>query len=356
MKKYSLYTDVLAVKGFNRSLLFDTTRFKFYFISNDLFEVFSKNNFKNIESSQISNDFYSSLLENELIHEADERIENCLVPMSNEWDFPFKISSFVVVVNNLNITSLLKFGALEYVANFHFIINSLINSETIDKLKEFIEFQISDSIEFSFLCNLEESIEQYLLEKLSGIKKIIKFYNYSNVNIESELNKVHRYSVSLMPFDLKLSKYADHYFESLEHHTYFNRRVFISENGNVKNSEESNEIYGCINEINNSNQLLEIIDKQDFQKLWFVKKENIDICKDCEFRNICTDKRLPIQRNQNEWYHKKECVYNPYISKWNDDEGYLTLKECGIETNFSGFQFDKESLVKLNQQIWGEDL
>ena len=68
MKRISLYSDVLSTKGFKRSLLFDTTRSEYYFISNDVLDIFKENKFKNIDSESIASEFYEILVDNDLFY------------------------------------------------------------------------------------------------------------------------------------------------------------------------------------------------------------------------------------------------------------------------------------------------
>ena len=86
-----------------------------------------------------------------------------------------------------------------------------------------------------------------------------------------------------------------------------------------------------------------------------MKKDETDVCKDCEFRHMCVDNRLPYERSPNEWYHKIECNYNPYIAKWEGEEGYRTLAECGVISNEEGFSIDHEKIAEINEELWGED-
>ena len=97
-----------------------------------------------------------------------------------------------------------------------------------------------------------------------------------------------------------------------------------------------------------------IINSNEFQNLWFSTKEITDICKSCEFRNMCFDNRTPKKRLDNTWYHNTECNYNPYIAKWAGEEGYKTLSECGIISNEDGFSIDEEKIAKINAELWGD--
>ena len=135
--------------------------------------------------------------------------------------------------------------------------------------------------------------------------------------------------------------------ESQLHHTYFNRKLYIGPTGEIKNAPETEQVFGYIQDIT-EDELKEIISSPHFQKYWFVHKGLIDVCKECEFRHMCVDNRVPIERKSNEWYNSLECNYNPYIGKWEGEEGYLSLADCGVISNEIGFIIDHEKVRKIN--------
>ncbi len=86
----------------------------------------------------------------------------------------------------------------------------------------------------------------------------------------------------------------------------------------------------------NSNNLEEVLTKSDFKRYWNINKDHINICKDCEFRYICTDCRAYTE----ETHVNKEgldiskplkCGYNPYTGKW-EDWSKNPLKEKAIKS------------------------
>ena len=70
---------------------------------------------------------------------------------------------------------------------------------------------------------------------------------------------------------------------------------------------------------------------------------------------MCFDNRIPIKRNEKEWFMESDCHYNPYIAKWKGEEGYKTLTECGIQSNKEGFKINRKKLNTINKELWGDD-
>ncbi len=140
------------------------------------------------------------------------------------------------------------------------------------------------------------------------------------------------------------------YNESITCNPYYYKKIIIDNVGNVFKDLLNNKIISNIFETD-----IEIIFKKPEFEFIDISKKNIDICKDCEFKFICPDNRVPVKRNKDEWYHSTECNYNTYISKWNGEDGYKTLAECGIQSNANGFKLNRKKLNAINKELWGDD-
>ncbi|MCK6616080.1 MAG: grasp-with-spasm system SPASM domain peptide maturase [Cyclobacteriaceae bacterium] len=100
--------------------------------------------------------------------------------------------------------------------------------------------------------------------------------------------------------------------ESKNFNSCLNRKIGIDIYGNVKNCPASIESFGVLK----PNIIKKIIENQEFKRVWLITKDHIDICKDCEFRYICTDCRVFIQNKQDLFSKPSKCDYNPYKALW----------------------------------------
>ncbi|SFH32009.1 hypothetical protein [Pontibacter chinhatensis] len=107
------------------------------------------------------------------------------------------------------------------------------------------------------------------------------------------------------------------YSESQNHHTYFNRKLFIGSNGEIKNAPECEEVFGNIQQVDSFEHFKDILESPDFQKYWYVHKNICEICCDCEYKHMCIDTRIPYRKMNGLWYHLEKCNYDPYSSSWN---------------------------------------
>lgn len=83
------------------------------------------------------------------------------------------------------------------------------------------------------------------------------------------------------------------------------KKVSLDRNGMVKNCPSLPETYDL------SLGLSNIVESQNFRKYWKIKKDEIDVCKDCEFRYNCLDCRAHTM-NGNIHSKPASCKYNPY--------------------------------------------
>ena len=67
------------------------------------------------------------------------------------------------------------------------------------------------------------------------------------------------------------------------------------------------------------------------EKNWYIRKDNIDVCQNCEYRYICTDCRAFIKDPNNIFSHPLKCTYNPYIAKWKDEDGWISVEQWRSE-------------------------
>ncbi|TGE12627.1 hypothetical protein E5J99_20025 [Hymenobacter elongatus] len=104
--------------------------------------------------------------------------------------------------------------------------------------------------------------------------------------------------------------------ESQGHHTYFNRKLYIGPSGELKNALETPLVCGHLQDVATTGQLQAIVDQPDFQRYWFAHKEVCTVCRDCEYRHMCVDNRVPEQAADGSWFHQQACNYDPYTAQW----------------------------------------
>ena len=61
---------------------------------------------------------------------------------------------------------------------------------------------------------------------------------------------------------------------------------------------------------------MKAVQKKGFTDLWYIKKDDIKKCKDCEYRYMCLDCRIYITDPHDPFSAPAKCNYNPCTNKW----------------------------------------
>jgi len=60
----------------------------------------------------------------------------------------------------------------------------------------------------------------------------------------------------------------------------------------------------------------EILRDGDIDKYWDMSKDEIEVCKDCEYRYACFDCRPVERRTKDVRSRNRYCMYDPYSGEW----------------------------------------
>ena len=104
------------------------------------------------------------------------------------------------------------------------------------------------------------------------------------------------------------------FMESQEHNTCLNRKISIDGKGYIKNCPSMKENFGHIG----NTTLAEALSHPDFKQYWNINKDSISVCKDCEFRHICTDCRAYLEQPDDVYSKPLKCGYDPYTCTWQE--------------------------------------
>ncbi|HAA14179.1 MAG TPA: grasp-with-spasm system SPASM domain peptide maturase [Cytophagales bacterium] len=100
--------------------------------------------------------------------------------------------------------------------------------------------------------------------------------------------------------------------EALTYNSCLNRKLGIDEQGYIRNCPSMPQQFGHHREV----KLAEAIAIQEFQKVWGITKDQVSVCRDCEFRYICTDCRAHRVEESDPLAKPAGCSYDPYTATW----------------------------------------
>lgn len=105
---------------------------------------------------------------------------------------------------------------------------------------------------------------------------------------------------------------VDAFLESTQYNSCLNKKISIDSEGKIKNCPSMPEDFGSIKD----KSLVDVSQNPIFKKYWRINKNEIETCKDCEFRHICSDCRAHIKDNKNIYSKPLKCHYDPYTATW----------------------------------------
>ncbi len=212
----------------------------------------------------------------------------------------------ISVYNELSISNLKNI--LTSVKNKRVLSIELIIPDIVDcKNKDWIHF-VSQFPRIHQLVLHSSDVENKIFHSTTNMGHIYK----TKAKITSHS---HCGNINSKLFNISISSFT----ESLSHNSCLNRKISIGITGDIKICPSMPNVYGNINDIT----LSQAIKKPGFKKYWNITKDDIAVCKDCEFRYICTDCRAYVEDphdksgpDSTNLSKPLKCGYNPYTGEW----------------------------------------
>jgi len=348
-----LYSNITLTIGAKRSLISDLQNGKVHLIPNSFAIFINENNKKDKkeiyntyskEEVPIVNEYFQWLEKKEFISWIEnQELLDCFVELPKQWDMPYKITNMILDIGITPITLDKVFEEIEthkvpfLQIRFYKNISITELSNILYKLKESCINGLEIILPYSDLFT-----EEVIIEIISNQTRIfeIVFYNApTNKTVNNLLEHLYLNSKIVYTIeDISSCKYCgiisqnhfvaniDLYMEGQFHNTCLNRKISVDENGDIKNCPSMLKNFGNIN----NTSFNEVLLNNEFINTWNITKSDITICKECEFRNICTDCRAYIQ-NPNDIFSKPlKCGYDPYSNEW-EEWSKNPLNKIGIE-------------------------
>ena len=318
-KIFNLFSCCIPVKGYRRSIIIDTQRNESYYIPNDLYNII-KNNPKILTNNndKVISDYLDFLLKNELGFlfikskkfpaielkcESASLITNAIVEFQNFNNYNIKKATdelselgckniLIKIYKNHGINTINRLF-LNFKNKGFKSIDILISHHSL-AIEEVSNFIHSNPIIRSFI--LADSKKDELIQVSNdGMSSIVL--------VQKNINELKKIDSSIFNLNLKYIS------ESVNFNNHLNKKVSIDKEGCLKNMPSFKENFGHIDKT----KIKDVISNKEFNKLWLITKDKVNICKDCEHRYICpqliTDKEYIKSK-------PKICNYNPYLAKW----------------------------------------
>lgn len=348
------------VRGYLRGIVYDLPRGEFKFVSNELIDFVNEYHHRTISQiNENQEEFLRFLIENEYAIVTTKKLAEGFTDLNTQWDYPASITNIHIELEYLNETTQEIIKKLK-VLNCKVFTFEILSDWTLSEVNSLITLIEDSEIRLVSLIFHRLSFDNEFVLSSNKVETLTILNSKEDLNIRSENNS---YPVISLPFDIKsfrmnqLKKPESFnvnislYTESLSFNAYYNRKLFVHSSGVLKNGHLGLRSFGNLYEIS-SEEIRDIIKLPNFSEISLSKKDHIEVCQDCEFRYMCLDDRIPVRVTDDIWRHESECDYNPFICKWKGSDGYLNLKDSGVEVIDGKLIINHDKLNKVNTQLW----
>lgn len=327
MSYINFYPCCHITKGFTYSLVTDLERGIYLSVPTEYFEVLSQENIFAENEKYVSDEYFSELLlfleENKFIYRSETK-EYFHEKQNTDFFLPYEIEDIIIdAVDGEDL--LCKSGKIDiYCETVQFRIygNCTLNDlyTSINNVRKAGIFNIEVIINYNEQYIKEEHYTE-LYEQNNIISRIVLMNSPENKKVKgnsllfitSELSTCEQCGIISESLFMPNQRT---FFTAQKYNSCLNKKLSVDTSGNIKNCPSMKESFGNIKE----NLLSEIIRHPSLKKYWNVKKDEIQICKDCEFRYICTDCRAYTQEttiiDSIDYSKPLKCGYNPYEGQW----------------------------------------
>jgi SPASM domain peptide maturase of grasp-with-spasm system len=336
-KYFYLYADCKPVKGYKNSAIYDLMQGEIHFFPSSYFELlisFRKFSIQQVkeslqkQDSENLNKFLKFLTDNDLgIFVEDIGL---FPEIDTSWDHPSPLTNAIIDIGekDYDINMVLKQLNDLRVANIQIRFYKLTSFKDLQKKLSGVRMTDIKSVEI--ISPWHPSLTPNNVDKLIDSNyRVTDVYLYNAPDNKVHVLKVAKLisrgriiyskakinsceSCGLINKKSFCTPNMSNFNELMNYNGCLNRKISVDIHGNIKNCPSMKTSYGHVS----TTPLVDVIKKSNFKKYWSIKKDDIEVCKDCEFRYVCTDCRVHIQDENNLFSKPAKCKYDPYTAEW----------------------------------------
>ncbi|MGB3466021.1 MAG: grasp-with-spasm system SPASM domain peptide maturase [Cyclobacteriaceae bacterium] len=325
-----LHANCIPVKGASRSIICDLQLKCFHYIPNALYDILSErvlhikslyNEFDTVDHDTLD-EYIEFLIDKDLgiIDDEPELFPN----LSLEWDHSAIVTNSIIDIK------------ADFSIDYNQVFTELSELRCTCVELRFFEGISIKSLDTLLSCFLDSTVRDIRLliehdsiftkEALSSLFRTharisqLLFFNAETDQVEKVLGVpvIYTSKKGLSPQSCgntcmeNFSINIEHFTEALHFNSCLNRKVSLDMEGNIKNCPSQNQSFGHIK----NTTLKQALGDDRMRKNWAIKKDDIEVCKDCEYRYICTDCRVFVEDSGNPFSKPIKCDYDPYTATW----------------------------------------
>ncbi len=328
-----LFANCPVVKGYRRSAIYDLQKMQYHLIPNDLYTILQDSKAYNIgdlkikfgiENTATIDEYIEFILDQSLGHILNFSDIDSFLDISLQWDYPGNISNAIIDIGEWSKKHLKRVVMeLSDIGCLHVQIRSYENAD-INYWNSILDFFSNTRItSIDLVGKYDKTMDEQSLEKcLNNNPRVISFLLHSspgNTLQSCILKRVYFFQQNILN-EKSCGSICSQYFnvnvqlftESQSFNSCLNKKIAIDRNGKIKNCPSMKVDLGEIE----SSSLAETVATKAFDELRNFKKDDISVCKDCEFRYMCTDCRAYLSIPTDMYSKPLKCGYDPYTAEW----------------------------------------
>lgn len=348
----TLFACCIPVMGTSRAIICDIQRKSYHFIPDSMYEVITEHKGKTIpeiqaaynnEYDEIIQEYFDFLVEGQYVFytETPERFPE----MDLHWEEPTPLTNAIIDLDAHSTLSIADFeriftelGSLgcEHIqirsfsdrplVFFEEILNT-IGTKRIISVELIIKHQACFTKPLLFeLCNTYPRIFSITAHSAPVDETLyVSSQGMGNIFFTTQkITSAHHCGIILPElFNINIKAFT----EAQQYNSCLNKKISIDANGDIKNCPSMKKSFGNISD----SSLTDALHHPDFKSLWRINKDQIETCKNCEFRYICTDCRAYIEQPDNQYSKPLKCGYNPATATW-ENWSKNPLKQATMNT------------------------
>ena len=347
-KHVLLFTDCVPVEGHTASAIYDLTRGRISTFPSEYFPLFKLfrthrlgellDTFAEDDRANL-HDFLGFLLSNECVTFVDDLTPFPEIPSA--WDAPCSIDNAIIDVNTQRhdyrkiVSELDALGCMHLQVRSYspvFTLSDLVDlarlcrGTSIQTLQAVIPHDPANSDDdYVSVVTSNRILVGLAVHSASQDRRIPVDYGARRTSAKLVAMEIEM-TTKKLESDLdcgsittkQLLRPSTSTFNELHHFNgCLNRKISIDENGQVRNCPAMGRSFGH----HQSVTLSDIVAEPSFQSAWRAKKDEIKVCRDCQFRYACTDCRAFLEDPDSEDSKPLKCGYDPYTDSWSDWRG-----------------------------------
>jgi SPASM domain peptide maturase of grasp-with-spasm system len=329
---FKLYANCMPVKGARRSVICDLQKQRLRFIPNQLFYILTeladsstveiKKKFDG-QREQLIDDYFALLVAEDYGFWCDEPEKFPALDLT--WERPETITNSIIDID--------RFSQHDYSQIF----------TQLDELGcQAVQVRAYDALSMK---ELEEILQACHYRRLRHVDLIIKFQPeltrevltefclryqvITSISVYSSPQKS-KHEVYPLPVFVRFythpvtpdscgevshgyfSLFLEHFTEAQQFNTCLNKKLSISSDGSIKSCPSMSQSFGNISDTS----LKSVVNEPALIQIGSITKDQVKICRDCEFRYVCTDCRAYTCDSDDPYSKPAKCSYDPYTASW----------------------------------------